>query len=350
MADAPRDPPSRAWRIVAILIVGPVLVLAYRTGSHITAEREADQLVRPLCSTTSDGRPDPRAVLHITRGSDALLAVLESTVREGPRWQRAPIARALAVSSRLELLRPLVTILRDGCVELDLVAGTRPGWPFHLLPPDELALSQGARGEAAMETLARDPDPWVRAYAYTFLVAVSHGPVSAPLVALLRGKDVLLRERAAGLAVQALDGESDVSRDAVPGLVELASPSPLGRVAARLVVRRFPAEATPGLTKLSEELSAADRALALDERATARAARGLARGDPGEATVLEGLASRDAGALDALVAAVESSNPIAVRRAAIGALLRNPGERSSAALRRLADDPDPGIQEALGRR
>jgi hypothetical protein len=350
VASAPDDPPSRAWRVVAILIVGPILVLAYRTGSRITAEREADQLVRPLAAITADGRPDRRAVLHVTRGSDALLEALERTVREGDYWKRAPILRALAASGRLELLRSLVAILRDGCVDLDLVAGRRAGWPFACLPPDELALSRGDEGRRALSALASDHDPFVRAYAHTFDLASSQGPIDVSVLSCLTGKDDLLRGRAAGLLVNAFERDIPLAQETAPALVALVGATPLGRVAARLVAARFPGQVTDGIRARSEELSHVDLVLARDERATARASRALARGDPEAASVLGGLASRDASAIDALIAAVDSSQPIVVRRAAVAALASTADPRGAEALRGLAADPDPAIQAALGKR
>ncbi len=316
------EPPSRAWRVVAILIVGPALVLAYKTGSRIAAEREADTFVRTLGSTGPDGRPDPRALVHVERGSGALISVLERMVREGPFEHRAPIARALGFSRRLECLRELVLALRDRCVDAELVALPRP-WPCRVYPPDELALETGEDGNAAMEELAKGEDGFLRGWGQTFLVASGKRPLDGTVCALMKGEG-LLAERAGALAVAGLGKPLDPG--AVPGLVALVADTPRGRVAAALLARSgssLPEGREEAVRALAARLTPADEKLVRDPRAVARAAQALlARGDARAAELLGELAAVDSGAREALVAAVESSESVEVREAARRALSR----------------------------
>jgi hypothetical protein len=314
------EPPSRAWRVAVVLIVGPALVLAYKTGSRISAEREVDTFVRTLDSTGPDGRPDPRALVHVERGSGALIAVLERMVREGPFENRASIARALGFSRRLECLRELVLELRDGCVDPELVALPRP-WPCAVYPPDELALETGEAGTAAMEDLAREEDAFLRGWGQTFIVASGKRPLDGAVLSLLNGRG-RLAERAGALAVASLG--KPVDPGAVPALVALLGETSRGRVAAALLARggaTLPAERAEETRALAAKLSPADEKLVRDPRAVARASRALLeRGDARAAEILGELASVDSGARAALVAAVESSSSVEVRDAARRAL------------------------------
>jgi hypothetical protein len=316
------EPPSRAWRVVLVLIVGPALVLAYKTGSRISAEREVDAFVRTLDSKGPDGRPDPRALVHVERGSGALITVLERLVREGPFETRAQIARALGFSRRLECLRELVLELRDGCVDPELVALPR-AWPCTVYPPDELALETGEAGFAAMEDLAREEDAFLRGWGQTFLVASGKRPLDGAVFSLMNGRG-RLAERAGGLAVSSLG--KPVDPGAVRALVALLGETSRGRVAAALLARSgqsLPAGRAEEIRALAAKLSPADEKIVRDPRAVARASRALLeRGDAGAADILGELATVDSGAHQALVAAVDSSASPEVREAARRALSR----------------------------
>ncbi len=317
------EPPSKTWHVVALLIVGPILIFGWKTGSRIAAEREAEKIVRPLASLGADGRPDPRALAHVERGSGALIETLVRMVREGPFEHRAPVLRALGYSKRLECLRDLVLLLRDGCVAPEKVALTRP-WPCTALPPDELALEAGAKGQAQMLLLEKDEDPFVAAFAHTHLVATGERTIDGRFVRLLQ-EDGVIGERAGALLASALERKDAprVAQDAVPGLLVLAGPTPRGRAAAALLERsgsKVPDAKIAELTALVQALSPADLRVVRDPLAVARAERSLARGDASAAKVLADLAAIDSRAREALLAAVSSATDPAVRDAAERAL------------------------------
>lgn len=317
------EPPSRAWHVVALLIVGPILVLGYKVGSRISAERDAEKIVRPLGSYGPDGRPDARSLARVQRGSGALVETLEGMIREGPFEHRAPIARALGYSRRLECLRNLVLVLRDGCVDPEQVALPRD-WPCACYPPDELALEAGEKGRAAMTALEKDEDPFVRGFAHEHLVATGERSIDLDLVRLA-GEDGMLGERAGALLAAPLEAKDAprVSLDGATGLLALAGPTPRGRVAAALLERsgaKVPDARVAELTALVRALSPADVKLVRDPRAVARAERSLARGDAKAVALLAELAAVDPRAREVLVAAVSSATDPAVREAASRAL------------------------------
>ncbi len=314
------EPRSHAGRIVLLLIVGPILALGYKTGSRIAAEREAEKVERELASERPDGRPDPRALAHVERGSGAFLDVLVRHAREGQFEYRAAIARALGFSRRLECLRELVLELRDGCVSPELVALPRP-WPCPCYPPDELALETGEAGLGAMRELERDEDPFVRGFAHTFLAATGERSIDGELLRLM-GDEGTLGARAVAIAAASVE-KPRVALDGAGGLVAFVGPTPLGRVCAALLVRsgaHVPPAREGEVKALAAALTRADVTLERDRGAVARAARALAWGDASAAATLGELASVDSAARDALVAAVASSDSADVREAAKRAL------------------------------
>jgi hypothetical protein len=323
-----------------------MLALGWRTGSRIAAEREAWRLGREFSAQTEDGRPDGRILLRLKRGSGALLAVLEKKVREGPFEERAGIARALGCSGRIECLPELVAELRDGCVDPEaVVIGGRPEFPLRVLPPDELVLNQETRLCRVAEDLALESeDPFTRGWAKTHLAATATLPsyrgapsesesrwkaywLDAELIRLVRSDNPILHERAARVLARIHSRANGwLSKDGREAAIELAAPTPEGRLVARVLVTL--GDETGGdwiadrskLRALSDDLTDADLLLARDPLAVARATRALARGELDAAATLALLAARDPAAREALVASLDSSVPADVRAAAAAAL------------------------------
>lgn len=367
-APPPGEAPSRLTfpRLLFLVLVGPLLVLAWRTGSKISADREAWRLGRELSAMTPDGRPDARVMLHLLHGSSALFQVLEQKVRTGPPEERAGIARALGCSRHPAILPELVAELRDGCLDPEsVVTGGRRAFPLRVLPPDELALSQETHMRSEVEALLLDTSaPFDKGWARTYLLALRSvpdfaepAPASAPLyalgadvVALAASEDAVLRERAVRLLTWTLTAAPDAIHGSAPlvhpsaraALVALVAPRPVGRLAAAVLARFFLDAANEEVRSLSEQLLPADLVLARDPLAVAHAARALARGDATAATTLGVLATRDPDALEALVQAVApapeaSGQPQldpAVRDAAIAVLQSSSDPRAAEALKK----------------